>query len=267
MTTRTVRLDLRDGVAVITLDAPERRNALSRGLSSELHAAVLAVGSDASVRAVVLTHTGPVFCAGADLKERAADVFPEFGPGALLTAIAGCPKPIIARLAGPARAGGVGLAAACDLSVVVDSATFAFTEVRLGLVPVTIAAVVVPRLGHSRAAELFVTGRRFSAAEAVEWGLFTASAESSRLDEFVGAWLDALGENEPVATGATKALVRELSGFAADDLVARLEGESKVWFESPGGSEGMAAFAEKRSPDWERRLSESYTSDNREGQD
>jgi methylglutaconyl-CoA hydratase len=248
-------------VATVTLDAPHKRNALSRGLSSELFDAVTELGASDAVRAIVLTHTGPVFCAGADLKERNAGVFPEVGPGALLTAVARCPKPVIARLAGAARAGGVGLAAACDLSVVADDASFAFTEVRLGLIPATIAAVVVPRMGHSRAAELFVTGRTFSADEAVEWGLFTATCGSNGLDQWIAQRLDEIGESEPVAMATTKALVRRLSGFAEDSQISELEVESQTWFESPGGIEGMTAFGEKRAPSWSRRLGEGWSSE------
>lgn len=254
------------GVATITLDNPAKRNALSAQLSSELHAALTEASADSEVRAIVLTHTGPVFCAGADLKERAAGVFPEFGPGALLSAIAESPKLVIARLAGSARAGGVGLAAACDLSVIDEEATFAFTEVRLGLVPATIAAVVVPRVGHSRAAELFVTGRRFSAADAVEWGLYTATTAIAEIDTQVGAWLDAIGTTEPIATGATKALLRGLSGFADAEHLARLEAESITWFKSPGGLEGMASFAEKRPPGWVSPLGEAYLAEQPEVQ-
>src|SRR5262249_10540712 len=153
------------------------RNALSTALIEELLAALAAADADEAVRAVVLTHTGPVFCSGADLKETAE----AFGTGRppinrlreVLTAIWARPKPVVARVTGPARAGGLGLIAAADLAVCSLDATFAFSEVRIGVIPAVISATVLPRLSARAAAELFLTGATFDGARAAQIGLVT----------------------------------------------------------------------------------------------
>src|SRR5690242_9978382 len=157
-----VRSQTEQGVATLTLDSPANRNALSTALIDELLAALAAAEADAAVRAVVLTHTGPVFCSGADLKET-AEAFGAGRPpisrlGDVLAAIWEGGKPVVARVAGPARAGGLGLIAAADITVCSTDATFAFTEVRIGVIPAVISATVLPRLSSRDAAELYLTG-------------------------------------------------------------------------------------------------------------
>src|SRR5918993_2313311 len=150
------------GVATLTLDSPANRNALSTALMGQLIDLLAAVAADDAVRVIVLTHTGPVFCSGADLKETAASypsgTVPAGRMGDVLAAIDECPKPVVARVGGPARAGGIGLIAAADLAVCAQEATFAFTEVRIGVIPAVISSTVLRRLAPRAAPELFLTG-------------------------------------------------------------------------------------------------------------
>ena len=164
-TDELVHRDVVDEVATITLDSPRNRNALSTQLRRELQDHLDAAVADPAVRVIVLTHTGPVFCAGMDLKEPGAEHGVAELPRLLRTVLT-APTPVVARLAGPARAGGVGLLAACDLAIAADTATFAFTEVRIGVVPAVLAVTVLPRLLRHAAHELFLTGEAFDAARA-----------------------------------------------------------------------------------------------------
>ena len=244
-----------DAVATVTLDSPRNRNALSAQVRRELVAHLDQAISDPAVRVVVLTHTGPVFCAGLDLAESrgaAADAqgvneFPR-----ILRTIWNSPTPVIARLAGAARAGGVGLVAACDLAVAVHTATFAFTEVRVGVVPATIAVTVLPRLLPSAAHELFLTGETFDAMRATTVGLINAAVPAARLDVEVSRYVDMLRRGAPGALAATKALLHRPLGDDLDAAFAAMQRLSAHHFASAEGQEGMTAFAEKRPPAWVR---------------
>lgn len=247
-----VQYELAGGVATITMDSPRNRNALSKPMRAQLSAALRRAGGADDVRAVVLTHTGTVFCAGMDLKETAVAKPGEEGVRelpAILRLIVHCPKPVVARLAGPARAGGVGIMAACDIAVAVDSATFAFTEVRIGLIPAVISIQVLARLNPVAARELMLTGEVFDAARAREIGLVNAAVAPDELDAVVERYLDALLAGGPGALAGTKEL---LSG-SLDDSVARYEALldlSARQFDTPEAREGARAFAEKRPPAW-----------------
>jgi methylglutaconyl-CoA hydratase len=248
-----VRRETADGVATITLDSPHNRNALSARLRAELAGHLAQAIADDAVRVVVLTHTGPVFCSGMDLAhprdtstgDPGGREFP-----AILQAIRDSPKPVVARLAGPARAGGVGLVAACDIAIAVESATFAFSEVRVGVVPAVISAVVRPRMSPQAVHELFLTGEVFDAVRAVQTGLINAAVPAERLDCEVARYTGLLRLGAPGALAATKRL---LAGPPAPDLgeqLAALAAESANAFASEEGAEGIRAFAEKRPPRW-----------------
>lgn len=234
-----------DGVATITLDSPGNRNALSARLCAELAAHLDAAVTEA--RVVVLTHTGPIFCAGRDLKEaRTAPSSAELAR--VLRTLLTAPTPVVARVAGPARAGGIGLLAACDLAVAADTATFAFTEVRIGVVPAVLAVTVLPRIPATAARELFLTGDTFDAARAREIGLLTAAVPAERLDAEVARYVDLLRHGAPEALAATKALLAPAGDLdAAFDAAATL---SAHHFASAEAREGLAAFREKRPPAW-----------------
>lgn len=247
-----VRYEVSAGVATITLDFPAKRNALSQALMRELAAHLSAARQNDSVRVLVLTHTGRVFCSGMDLSEARGDTsgagvraFPD-----ILQTLWDSPKPVVARIAGPARAGGVGLIAACDLAVCVRSATFAFTEVRLGLIPAVISATVLPRLSPRAATELFLTGAVFDGVRAAEIGLVNAAVDDHELDAATAAYVADLVKGGPIALGATKALLRRTpSPVLAEDLAELLE-TSAHFFASDEGQEGILAFGEKRPPSW-----------------
>jgi len=241
------------GVATITLDSPANRNALSMQLMTELLAALTAGAEDDAVRVVELRHTGPVFCSGADLKETAAsagDSLPVARLGEILEAIALHPKPVLAVVGGPARAGGLGLIAAADIAVCTRDATFAFSEVRLGVIPAVISATVLPRLAPRAAAELYLTGDVFDGARAAQIGLVTAAVPADALDEAVAGYCAALVRGGPLALAGTKQLLRRTADPSIRADLAELSARSAGYFKSAEGREGVAAFREKRPASW-----------------
>jgi methylglutaconyl-CoA hydratase len=248
--TELVHLDVARGVATITLDSPHNRNALSAQLRGELADRLGTAFADDTVRAVVLTHTGTVFCAGMDLKEASAGVVAGDEFPRILESLWHSPKPVVARLAGPARAGGLGLVAACDIAIAADTVTFALTEVRIGVVPALISTTVLPRLLPRAANELFLTGETFDAARAAAVGLLNRAVPGEDLDAEVKRYLDMLVLGAPGALAATKAMLRsQRPASMREDLAAMLELSARH-FGSDEGREGMAAFLEKRPPRW-----------------
>jgi methylglutaconyl-CoA hydratase len=244
-----VRLADDGGVATITLDSPRNRNALSRRLVSELREALTAALGDDGVRVIVLTGTGTVFCAGADLKEQSAGEPPPDVPG-LLRLIWDSPKPVVARLNGPARAGGLGLVTACDLAVAPDTATFAFTEVRLGVVPAMIAVTCLRRMDPRAAAEYFLTGEVFDARRAQEIGLVNRAVPAGELDAAVAHYTGMLLRGAPRALAIAKTLPRVVPALDVEEGFARMAELSAERFGSDEAKEGIAAFLEKRDPRW-----------------
>jgi methylglutaconyl-CoA hydratase len=250
-----VRVETGSGLAALTLDSPHNRNALSRALMTELLAALRAAEEDPAVRVVVLTHTGPAFCSGADLKETAA-AYEGSGPlptallGDVLAAMWECRKPVVARVGGAARAGGLGLVAAADVAVCAEDATFAFTEVRLGVVPAVISATVLRRLHPRAAAELYLTGEVFDGRRAAEIGLVTAAAPTVALDATVVAYCGALTRGGPAALAGAKRLLHRTPPATVRDDLAELSELSEAYFRSPEGIEGVRAARAKRPPNW-----------------
>lgn len=244
-----ILLAVRSGIATITLDSPANRNALSAQLRAELRGALARTMADESVRVVVLDHTGPVFCSGMDLKEttdgRGVTEFTR-----ILEQICTHPKPVVAKVAGPARAGGIGLVAAADIAVAAEEATFAFTEVRLGLVPAVISVTVLTRMLPRPAQELFLTGETFDAPRAVAVGLLTRAVAHEALDAEVQRYTGMLARGAPEALTLTKQLLRRSPApTMTEDFVAMLE-LSAARFASAEAQEGVRAFAEKRPPPW-----------------
>ncbi|MGA5522212.1 enoyl-CoA hydratase family protein [Streptomyces pseudogriseolus] len=232
------------GVETLSLDAPERRNALSAALVADLAAALTDAGKDTGVRAVVLTHTGNTFSAGADLRDPPA---PEALVG-LLRQIVELPKPVVARVTGHVRAGGLGLLAACDIAVASRAATFAFTEVRIGVAPAVISLPLLPRTDPRALARYYLTGECFDADEAARTGLLTAAGDD--VDEVLAPVLDGLRRSAPEALAETKRLLtaRVLETFDRDaDALTAL---SARLFASAPAREGMTAFLERRDPEW-----------------
>lgn len=250
--TPLVRLSRRPGAAVITLDSPHNRNALSRALLQQLHDALLAAAADETVRVIVLTGAGPVFCSGADLKEqRAGDgSLPPVSMPEILTLIMQGRLPVVARVNGAARAGGLGLIAACDLSVGLTSASFGFSEVRLGVLPAIIAVPCLRRMNRQAARELFLTGEPFDGVRAREVGLLDRAVADDELDATVDAFVDQLGRGAPEALSAAKHMVDSLPGGGLVEDLQRMEALSMQRFGSEEAREGIAAMLEKRPAAW-----------------
>jgi len=249
-----VRTATAAGVTTLTLDSPANRNALSTALMRALLDGLAAALTDPAVRAVVLSHTGPVFCSGADLTETAAASdtgrLPAELLGDVLAAIWEFPKPVLARVAGPARAGGLGLIAATDIAVCTREATFAFSEVRLGVIPAVISATVLPRLAPRAAAELYLTGAVFDGTRAAQVGLVTAAVPAAELDQTVSGYRGALVRGGPLALAGTKQLLRRTPGSNIRTELAELSARSAGYFRSDEGREGVAAYREKRDANW-----------------
>lgn len=246
-----VHYDLDRSIATVTLDSPANRNALSAQLVGELTAHLRTAGADDRVRAVVLGHTGTTFCAGADLRESSAEGGPEQGTVrmlGMLRAILELPKPVIARVAGHARAGGVGVIGACDIAVAGRDATFAFSEVRLGLAPAIISLTTLGRMSERAAARYYLTGEVFGAAEAAAAGLISLAAEDP--DTSVAELCEALRGCSPQGLAETKPLLTRavLAGF--DERAEALQSLSARLFGSEEGHEGMRSFLERRPARW-----------------
>ena len=249
--TSLVRFETAGQVATITLDSPANRNALSAALLTELHDALAGALTDPAVRLIVLTGSGPVFCAGADLTESrqhpgaAAALFPQ-----ILQLIWDSDKPVVCQANGTARAGGIGLIAACDIAVAPESATFAFTEVRIGAAAAIIAVTCLRRMEPRAAHEYFLTGETFDARRAAQIGLLTRAVPDADLDAEASRYVRLLLRGAPGALAATKAILREVPGLPVAEGLARMAERSASRFASAEAREGMAAFAEKREPSW-----------------
>jgi enoyl-CoA hydratase len=260
--TELVGYEVAGEVATITLDSPHNRNALSAQLVGELTARLRDAGADPAVRAVVLTHTGRVFCSGADLAAAAE------GPGKLGTAGAGAqgnaggtimgllrlivelPKPVIARIAGHVRAGGMGIVGACDLAVAAEGASFAFTEARIGLAPAMISLTTLDIMDPRQAARYYLTGETFGASVATRLGLITASCTGEELDGVVDGLAAQIRETSPQGAAETKKLLTAARLRRLDALGPEMVELSALLFGSGEAQEGIRAFLEKREPAW-----------------
>jgi enoyl-CoA hydratase len=251
-----VRVARERGVTTLTLDSPHNRNALSARLVRELYAALEEAGKDEETRAVLLTHTGGTFCAGADLSEAGAAAGPTDAPlglARLLRTVVAFDKPVVARVTGHVRAGGTGLLGACDISVAGPGATFAFTEARLGLAPAVISLPLLPRIDARAAGRYYLTGEKFGAAEAARIGLVTLAADSEEdVEARLAPVLDGLRRASPQGLAESKKLVTAEVLRAFDRDTDRLAELSARLFDSAEAREGMAAFLERRDPEWAR---------------
>ncbi|GAB3627727.1 enoyl-CoA hydratase [Pandoraea terrae] len=259
MNLATLKLTIEGFVATVTLNRPDVRNAFNETVIEELTGAFRALGARDDVRAIVLAAEGVAFCAGADLNwmkkmagysdaENRADAMTL---ATMLHTIYRCPKPVIARVQGDTYAGGVGLAAVCDIVVAVDTAHFCLSEARLGLIPATIGPYVIRALGEPTSRRYFLTAERFTAATAQRLGLVHEVVAPDALDTTVGALAAALAENSPNAVRECKRLVQDLSGRDIDaatigdtaDRIAAIRASDE-------GREGVRSFLEKRAPSW-----------------
>ncbi|GAA0938499.1 enoyl-CoA hydratase family protein [Kribbella koreensis] len=246
--TELVHLAVVDGIATITLDSPDNKNALSQQLTSELLAHLETADRDDAVRAIVIRSALDVFCSGADLSE-ATSVGMKVGAQRMVDvqrAIVANSKPVVTRVAGPVRAGGIGIVAASDISIAGHSATFALTEVRLGLAAATISLTVIPRLTDRAASLAFLTGNSFDGVEAASLGLVTQSVPDAEVDYTLAETLKSLLKGAPQGLRESKKLLnRELLA----DIDARgtdLAELSASLFGSPAAQEAMLAFLNRK---------------------
>src|SRR3990170_5741283 len=250
------------GVARVTLDRPELRNAFDDALIGKLRASFEDVASDQTIRVMVLAGSGPAFCAGADLnwmKRMAGYGYEENLADAralaeMLAALDRLPQPTIARVHGPAFAGGTGLVAACDMAIGTPQAKFCFSEAKLGLSPATISPYVLRAIGERAARRYFLTAEGFGAEEAHRLGLLSLLVPAGELDATIDALVEQLLAGGPVAHGKVKELVRAVAARPIDAAIiadtAKRIAEMRA---SPGGKEGIAAFLEKRKPSWTKK--------------
>ncbi|MFQ3610557.1 MAG: enoyl-CoA hydratase/isomerase family protein [Fimbriimonadales bacterium] len=251
-----VRVETADGVAQVILNRPELHNAFDETLIADLTRTFTSLREDDSVRVVVLKGEGKSFCAGADLNWMGKMVNYSYSENLedarrllqMFEAIDHCPKPVIARVHGAAMGGGVGLVAVADVVVTVPDAKFAFSEVKLGLIPAVISPYVVRKIGYGHARALFVTGERFDAETALRIGLVHRIVPPDQLDAEIERLIIGLKQNGPFAMASAKMLLHATQVLPADELrsltVARIA-ELRV---SEEGQEGIRAFLEKRKP-------------------
>ena len=254
-----IDIAVRNAIAIVTLNRPEVHNAFNETLIAELTAALRALDRDEGVRAVVLSGAGESFCAGADLNwmrkmaafspvENLADVR---ALAAMLATLDGLSKPTLARAHGNVFGGGVGLVACCDIAIAEHNATFAFSEARLGLIPATISPYVVAAIGPRAARRYFLTGERFSAAEAFRIGLLHDLAPPADLDARINEVLGFLVTAGPRAQIEGKSLIRGVANCTIDaKLIADTARRMARIRTTPEAKEGIAAFLAKRRASW-----------------
>jgi methylglutaconyl-CoA hydratase len=255
----TLKINISHRVAIVWMTRAEVRNAFNETTIAELTETFRTLGANPEVRAIVLAAEGPAFCAGADLDwmrrmaqyshdENRADAMKL---ATMLRTIHECPKPVIARIHGPAFAGGVGLVAACDIAVASLNAEFSLTETKLGLIPATIAPYVIRAMGASQARRYFLTAEKFDAAEAFRIGLVHDIVALEELDTTINELLGTLMLTSAEAVTEAKRLVRDVAFRPIDDeLMADTAERIAMIRQSVDGREGIASFLEKRKPRW-----------------
>jgi methylglutaconyl-CoA hydratase len=248
MTDELVHLLVQDQVASLVLDSPANRNALSRQLVTELYDGLAAADRDPDVRVVLIRAEGGTFCSGADLSEAGNDGM-EKQAGVLVELqrrIATLSKPVVARVHGHVRAGGIGIVAACDIAISTEQATYAFTEVRLGLTPAAISLTVLPRMTDRGAALTFLTGSTFDGRAAAAYGLVTRAVPEESLDDAVALVGGELVKGNPQGLRETKALIGRPLVERIDTLGADLATLSARLFGSDEAKAAMLAFLDRK---------------------
>ncbi len=255
----SLRINQEGAIRTITLSRPDVRNAFNDEVIAELKAAFEDAGQASDVRCVVLAAVGPAFCAGADLNwmRRMADYTRDENLtdaaclAEMLRTLYECPKPTIARVQGDVFAGGVGLVAACDMAVSVDTATFCLSEVKLGLIPATISPYVIRAMGARASHRYFLTAERFNAMEALRIGLVHDVVTADALDAKVNDLTQTLVNASPNAVKACKHLLQDVANKDIDStLIARTVSGIADIRASAEGKEGVQSFLQKRKPNW-----------------
>ncbi len=245
-----------DGCATITLDSPHNRNAISTRLVAELRRGLVDAAADPAVRAIVLTHTGNTFCAGADLSEASGPAADPAEAAAgrtqsmvdLLREFLELPKPIVASIDGHVRAGGMGIVGACDLVVAGPKSTFALTEVRLGLAASVISLTLLPRMSPRAVSRYFLTGEKFDTEEAQRVGLITLAAQDA--DAATADLVAALRKGSPQGLAESKAMANAATLAQFDASAAQMAAQSARLFGTEEAMEGIMSFLQKRPASW-----------------
>ena len=254
-----LELNFEAGVATVTLNRPEVRNAFNDEVIAEVTAVFSELAERTEVRCIVLAGNGPAFCAGADLNwmkrmagyTRDENVADAVALANMLRVVYRCPKPTIARVQGDVYAGGTGLVAACDIAVSVDTAQYCLSEVKLGLIPATISPYVIRAMGARAAHRYFLTAERFSAAEALRIGFVHEVVPAAQLDAKVAEIAQSLLLAGPAALKACKALVQDVAEKDITQLLIdrTVQGIADIRV-SDEGREGIQSFLGKRKPGW-----------------
>lgn len=259
MTYETLELTLDDrGVATVTLNRPEKRNALSAQMMDDLTDVARTVGASEKTRAIVLTGAGTVFCGGGDLNWMKAQITADRATRAaeagriagMLKALNEMPTPLIGRIQGDAMGGGVGLACICDVAIAADHARFGLTETRLGLIPATIGPYVIARMGEGKARRVFMSSRVFGAAEAERLDIIAAHVPADDLDATVEAEVAPYLSVAPRAVGAAKAMARSLGPVIDDATIDATVARLAATWEGDEAMHGLEAFLTKTKPRW-----------------
>jgi len=260
MTYETIKLesDAR-GIATLTLNQPDKHNAMSATMIAELTDVVKELGQDKNVRAVVLTGEGKSFCAGGDLgwmkqqfeADRETRIAEAMKLATMLRDLNEMPKPLIGKIQGQAFGGGIGMMCVCDVAVGLDVAKFALTETRLGLIPATISPYVIARMGEGVARRVFMSARVFGGGEAVELGLLAKSATAEKLDEAVEAEIKPYLSVAPGAVGKAKQLARSLGSVIDEAMMLNTANQLADCWEDAEAHEGISAFFAKEKPSWQ----------------
>lgn len=263
MTLRTIRIVRDDrGVVHLTLARAEKHNALSADMIDELTGVAGDLGTDASVRVIVLDGEGASFCAGGDLSwmraqfdaDRAGRMAEARRLALMFKALSELPKPLIGRIHGNVLGGGIGLVSVCDLAIAAATSRFGLTEVRLGLIPATISPYVVARIGESKARPLFLSGKTIDAWQAHAAGFVSRVVPAEELDEAVETEIRHFLEAAPGAVARSKALVRSLGSQITAETIENVIGQLADSWESEEAREGISAFFQRREPSWRHRV-------------
>ena len=259
MTYETINIKTDErGVATLKLNQPDKHNALSPLMISELSDAAKKLGEDESVRVVVLTGEGKSFCAGGDLgwmrkqfeASRETRIEEAMKLAGMLRDLNELPKPLIGRIQGQAFGGGIGMMSVCDIAIGVEDANFALTETRLGLIPATISPYVLARMGEGKARRVFMSGKLFDGNSAVELDLLAKAVKPSELDEAIEAEVRPYLSTAPATVAKAKAYARSLGPVIDQEAMLRSANALADAWETSEASEGVGAFFEKRKPNW-----------------
>jgi methylglutaconyl-CoA hydratase len=245
--------EVNGGVATITLNRPDNKNALSVDVVNAIGDHFYNAQSDDAVRAIMFTNVGNTFCAGADLKAAAPGVTQQEARHSFVEILDGMmesPKPVIGRIAGHCTGGGVGLAAACDISIAADDIIIGFTEVRIGVAPAVISVVCLPKLRRADASELFLNGERIPAERAAEVGLINRAVPRDDLDAAMDETLGKVVRGGPNALAASKQLVSKVPQMQRSEAWGWTAELSQSLFQSEEAAEGIGAFRERRDASW-----------------